>query len=492
MRAPLILGSLFLVAGCGDTSNLPEGGQSPRDMTVVSPGGSSPGVQGDLPPSDLSLSDLPASDLSNGGMPDGESPIADLALAGDQSAPADGAIPLPADAALPVADLVSVIGADAAPMVNGSFTVLGGGTGFRDVSSDQGGNVWAVTDSKVYFFKKAGGAYSYDQGNGLAHGKYTWTDSYWCIGANPCPAVNPVTFSAVAGGVAGQAFIGNIGYLGDRLNIDPATGAVITVQGLEVGKDQQPDPDERLAQQQREVATWRAALDLNGTFSGTAYFGGWHGTSALHGLTQPRNTGVCNCPDFEEHVHPFSVGGNDVFGGDVHAAFIDAMGDVWLGDRKAIYLLPQRSRGAMTDLFVNFVVLGPNGAQFIDVFPNVDDWNYGVAADQGGGVWVASNTNGLAYLAPNTYMPTYYKQGNGIPSNQLTGVDIDAFGAVWIATQSDGVVRYTPGNQMFTRFTMAQGLPSNNVRQVQVDKHGGPAHAVYFATSNGIGVYSQP
>ena len=102
------------------------------------------------------------------------------------------------------------------------------------------------------------------------------------------------------------------------------------VVGLEVGPDQQANEEERAAQQQREVATWRAVIDLNGTFDGTAYFGGFHGTSALHGLSDARGSGRCNCPDFEEHVHPFSLGGDDVFGGDVHAAFVRSESETFI------------------------------------------------------------------------------------------------------------------------------------------------------------------
>jgi hypothetical protein len=417
-----------------------------------------------------------------------------LAAAGcSSSSNGGGADPPPGNhGPAPGGGVVGVNGGGGGPPIkSGAFTVLGSGLDFRDASSDQAGNVWGVTDGKVWFFA-GGSAWSYDASSGLARGRTTWDDAYWCLGSTPCPTTNPVRFSAVAGGMAGEAFVGNIGFLGDRLRVDPSTGAVLAVVGLAVGELQQPKPDERLAQQQREVATWRAVVDLNGTLGGTAYFGGFHGTSALHGMGEARASGSCGCVDFEEHVHPFSVSGNDVFGGDVHAAFVTATGDVWLGDRLAVYLLPQRSLGASTDLFVGFAPLDATGRQYLDVFPGVDDWCSGIAADAKGGVYVASNANGMAYLAPGGYAPTYFTAGADLPSNKLTGLDIDGSGDVWIATSGDGAVRYSPATGVFRRITTADGLPSNVVRQVQVDKHGAPPRAVYFATASGVAVYPLP
>ena len=48
----------------------------------------------------------------------------------------------------------------------------------------------------------------------------------------------------------------------------------------------------------RVVAVWKVIVDLNGTFRGTAYLGGFHGFYAMHGMS-----GDCGCIVFEEHQH---------------------------------------------------------------------------------------------------------------------------------------------------------------------------------------------
>jgi hypothetical protein len=374
------------------------------------------------------------------------------------------------------------------PVTNGNFTTYGSGVDFSDVSTDEGGGIWGANADRVYYFVGAK-TYTYDQSSGLAQGKKTWTDIYW-FGTPTAPATETVSFTSVAGGTPGEVVVGNIGFIADRLDVDPATGVVRDVVGLQVTSTQQPNPTELQAQQQREVASWKVALDLNGTFGGTAYMGGWHGTGAFHGMSQSRTSGICGqgCADYEEHVHPFSSDGNDVFGGDVHAVTITPEGDVWLGDRKAIYFLPQRSKGPDTDFFTDLQIPGETGA-YLQPFPGVtDEWNWAIAVDGAHGIYVASYGNGLVYLTANTYKPTYWSSADKLPDNGLTGVVVDASGDVWIGTHVAGVVRYRPSTGEWFYYTTASGLPSNDIRAVWHDKYRSPG-AVYFATDNGIAVY---
>ncbi len=376
------------------------------------------------------------------------------------------------------------------PVTSGNVTVYGKGGDFRDVSTDQGGGIWAVSSSMVFYFKGST-VHTYDQSAGLARGKTTWTDTYW-FGSPSSPSTQNVTFTTVAGGMAGQVFVGNIGYTGDRLDVNPSTGAVIDVLGMEVTCTQHPcgDPTQQMEEQAqlvREVSSWKAAVDLNGPMAGRAYFGGFHGMSGLSGMTNPTAGGLCGdgCYQYEEHLHPFSP--SDALGRDVRAIAVTAMGDVWVGDADSIWFVPQRSAGANADFFQNPAIPGQS-ATYLDVFPGVADMVFGIAVDAHGGVWVASYGNGLAYLAPGTYSPTYWSTTNGLPSNYLTGVAVDAAGDVWIGTQSNGAARYTPTANAWSAFTTASGLPSNDIRSVSVDKYG-DGRSVLFATPNGAAVY---
>jgi hypothetical protein len=385
------------------------------------------------------------------------------------------------------------------PTSLGDITVFGRGTDFRDVSSDQGGGTWAVTANKVYYWpSRSSGAYTYDQANGLARGQQTFHDVYWCAGFGmPCPQDFTVEFTSIAGGVGGQAVIGEQGTIVDRLDVEPSTGAVRSVVGAEVTRTQHSDgtPEEAAeleAQKQREVTSLKVAVDLNGTFYGTAYFGGWHGLSALHGLMQSRTTSSCglNCGDYEEHVHPFLNGGAETAGRDIRALAITREGDVWVGDADSVWFLAQRSVGPFNDFFSPAPQIPGQAAGYLDVFPGKTDMVYAMDVDATGGVWVASWGNGLAYLAPGSYAPTYYSAADALPQNQLSGVAVDSAGDVWVGTRSAGVARFSPATQTWSYYTESSGLPSNWVRSVHSDKYAASGRAVYFATAAGVALYT--
>lgn len=376
-------------------------------------------------------------------------------------------------------------------------TVLGGGTDFRDVSTDQGHGVWATTSSTVYYFH--GGAVStYTTANGLAQGQSSWTSNYWCgpgVGSPSCPQTWNTTFTSVAGGMPGQVVVGHIGYSATRLDVDPSSGAVRDTVGVTVTSTQQPDPTEMKEQQEREVASWKVVVDLAGTYNGTAYFGGWHGTSALHNLTASRTSGVCGdgCGDYEEHQHGFFNGDTQPGGRDVHALAITKEGDLWMGDADVISFVAQRSVGPYENLMsTGASIPGQPGASALDVFPGVADNTYGIALDDKEGLYVASYGNGLAYLAPGTYAPTYWSMSDKLPQNYLTGVVVDPAGDVWIATASAGVVRYQPSSDTWVYYTTASGLPSNDIRSIYLDQYASSGRTIYLATDNGIASYTGP
>jgi hypothetical protein len=251
-----------------------------------------------------------------------------------------------------------------------SARIVASGEDVLDVSIDQGNGLWWVTSSRVSYLP-AGAAtpFRYDQSNGLARGQYTWVDDWF---NNPgTPTTLPVTFASVGGGVSGQAVVGNIGAIADRLEVDPATGAILRLENMRV--DTSSGDPEKLEQERRVVATLVVAVDLNGTWGGTAYLGGYHGISAVHGLT--RN---CNCMPFEQHTH--YTDDRYLGGSSVKAFAFDSDGDLWTGERKMASLLLQRSRGETASLFEPF-------AAGVDVWPGFEDRNddiNGVAVDAAG------------------------------------------------------------------------------------------------------------
>ncbi len=356
-----------------------------------------------------------------------------------------------------------------APATNISGATLLAGKDVLDVSVDQGGGVWAVTSTTVYYFAPGHSSpFTYDQKSGLARGWATWTDTWFE------PGTYPVTFQSVSGAHAGEAIVGNIGAIADRLQVDPATGAVTRLDNMQV-TPANTNAAEYPEHIKRVVAVWKTVVDLNGTFQGTSYLGGFHGFYAFHGLN-----GDCGCLAFEEHQHYITdtiVGGDDV-----RALDISVDGDVWQGDRDFVTLLPQRSKGPNTGFFDDDFSVA------LDVFPNVRDEVWGVASDRAGGVWVASYGNGLAYLQPVTHAPLFWSSATTLPQNHLTTAVLDGKGALWLGTASAGVARLDAQTGGWSYYTASSGLPSNTIRAVYWDKlsTGGK---LYIATDNGVGVY---
>jgi hypothetical protein len=462
---------LALLSGCGDGEAPParvDGGllPPPRDAAASAPPDlaraaadlSTPAIR-DL--SESSLTDLSLTDLSLS-----DSALVDLAPPADAVAPVDGA---PADLAR-------------APGVLVGRTLLAG-QDVLDASVDQGGGIWAVTSSTVFYFPPGRATpFTYDQASGLARGWRTWTDTYYS------PGTWPVTFTSVAGATSGQALVGNVGAIGDRLEVDPASGAVIRVDNMLVDPQYVTPPSEIPAQLERVVATHKIVVDLDGTWYGTAYVGGWHGFSAFHGLERD-----CGCVAFEQHLHYQPPSGCDsspatqgCWDGDVRGLAITSDGDVWAGDRHFVQLLPQRSHGPFSDFFQGF-------ADAIDVWPGTRDEVDGLAVDAAGGVYVASDGNGLAYLAPATHTPAaYWSALDRLPVDNLRGVVLDQHGDAWIGTQGHGVVRYRPASSAWAYFaSVDDGLPSPDVNTVNFDALTGQ-HQLLIATSAGLGIYVIP
>jgi hypothetical protein len=353
-----------------------------------------------------------------------------------------------------------------------------------DVSTDSGGGVWAVSASTVYYFPPGSATpVTYDQSKGLARSWHAWQDPYF-NGTPDNPAVLPVTFSAVAGATAGQAVVGNIGAIADRLIVDPKSGAVRSIENLKVNADSTA-PGDLGFHGVRVVATHKVIANLHGNLNGTAYLGGWHGFYALHGLN-----GDCKCSsDFEEHKHYIPPSGCDSSGselgcwdGDVWGLALSPQGDVWAGDRHFVQLLPQGSLGPNTGL------LDPDFEVGVDVFPGVRDEVHGLTVDAAGGVWVASDGNGLAYLQPGSWTPLYWSAATRLPLDYLHGAVLDREGDLWIGTDGAGVARYRGAGDQWTYYTRASGLPDDRVNTLYLDQFQSTSR-IYIATRSGVTIY---
>ena len=315
-----------------------------------------------------------------------------------------------------------------------------------------------------------------------ARGWSTWQDPYF-NGTPQNPATLPVTFSAVAGATPGQAIVGNIGAIADRLIVDPKTGAILSIENLKVTATSTA-PGDLAFHAERVVATHKVIANLHGNRNGTAYLGGWHGIYALHGLN-----GDCQCgSDFEEHRHYLPPSGCDSSGaqsgcwdGDVWGLAVSPKGDLWAGDRHFVQLLPQGSLGSGAGL------LDPPFQVGIDVFPGVRDEVHGLAVDAAGGVWVASDGNGLAYLEPGAWTPLYWSTATTLPLDYVHGAVIDLEGDLWIGTDGAGVARYRGATNHWIYYTAASGLQGDHINTLYFDPFASTSR-IFIATQTGVTV----
>lgn len=337
---------------------------------------------------------------------------------------------------------------------------------FRDVGADRGGGIWAVTSTAVYYWQRLDALpYTYTQTSaGLARSNSTYR------------------FASIAGGLAGHAYVGNLGAIGDHLVVNPTTGAVVQVENMVVPYFPRSEYEEHLV---RVTAGLRMLVDFDGTYNGTVYNGGVHGVTAWHGVN-----GSCGCAQYEEHAHYIppsecdsTVPSSGCWGGDTRGLAISPQGDLWTGDEHFVALLPQRSLGPSTGLF-EFFTLG------VDVFPAANDEVSALAADTAGGVWVASYGQGLAYLAPLTYQPSYYDRSRQLPQNRVTAVAVDPLdGSVWVGTDYGGIARKQ--GEVWRYYTWQSGLPSDGITTIFIDRYASPRR-VLIATQEGVAIYAGP
>jgi ligand-binding sensor domain-containing protein len=352
-----------------------------------------------------------------------------------------------------------------APATPISVSVLPGAPLVYDVGADRGGGLWAAVPSTVYYWPTPSRLYRYNQSSGLARGNASFP------------------FASVAGGLAGEAYVGNRGAIGDHLVVNPSTGAVVKIENMHFSCSASDiECQEQLV---RVTAGLRMVVDFNGTFNGTVYNGGVHGVTAWHGVDGP-----CGCLQFEQHQHYIPRSGCDstvpqqgCWGGDTVGLAFSPQGDLWIGDEHFVALLPQRSLGPNTDFFTSFTLA-------VDVFPGANDEVHGLAVDGAGGVWVASFGQGLAYLAPMTLHPSYFDRSRELPQNRLTAVAIDpSDGSLWVGTSFAGIARKQGATWRY--YTGASGLPSDDITALYMDTSTG-VRRVLIGTDAGVGVYTGP
>ncbi len=111
----------------------------------------------------------------------------------------------------------------------------------------------------------------------------------------------------------------------------------------------------------------------------------------------------------------------------------------------------------------------------------------GLAQDNNGHIWIASNNKGL-FKYDGVQLKSFNSNtsGNPTPLSKLESVYADRKGNIWVANFEDGLDKFDPETEIFTHFKHDLGDPSSlisdSVRAILEDREG----ALWVGTANGL------
>lgn len=333
------------------------------------------------------------------------------------------------------------------------------------VSADRGGNVWAADLESLLLLRR---------------GSETWEFFTEEDGLLPYPILS------VAGGEDLEVYVGYEGLFPDDNPFDDPpeiskSGDVdrIRLRGgaLDRFHYDLSSPPSDLYPEGRDIlrSCYRIVPVLDGPFAGDVWFGCNHGVAMWSARFQ----------QVIEHLHPAINIGASLFTGDFRGIAIAPDGNVWVGGAARTGLVQYATEGGNfwarispeLDVWPEGVALDPEG----------HDWVMALAADDAGGLWVASFGNGLAYRAPDGSF-RYLTTADGLPDNRIRDLALDLDGSLWVAA-GDGLVRVV-GGRVAQVLGAADGL-AGSITSVFVDRSQSPRRLI-IGTTHGIAIYDGP
>ena len=368
---------------------------------------------------------------------------------------------------------------DAPPPVLTWTTADGLANPIIDVSTDDAGNVWAISPDTLFLLTPgAPGFVAFGNADGLHVEPF--------IGPDGSAQVTRLT--AVAGATANRVYLGYLGYEsddpfndtdaqkrlgnGDRIDYDPATGA-ITVNRYEF----RCVVEVSRCWEDRSVR--RIVVGHSGAAAGHAFFGFNHGT------TQVWNDIL------GDHVHPEI---NWVMGttvttkyGECQALALNDDGTLWIGNRYGVGLMnwnPDPIAWTTAKFRTAFTTYTDNHA--LDVPWGYTEDNRGAAVAPDGTLWLASYTRGLTSWVPSSSYAamTHWTATPDLPTATYTDIVADLDGTIWLVVQDGRLLHFDP--------TTSTLIPTGifDARHLYLDKTVTP-RALYVARYVGITVIRQ-
>lgn len=336
-----------------------------------------------------------------------------------------------------------------------------------DVSSDAGGNVWAANRASLLL---------------LRPGSAEWETFTEDDGLSEYPVIS------VAGGNANEVWVGYEGLFPDDNPFDDPpdiskSGDVdrIRIDGRTVDRfhydiSSPPNTIPGYPEARDILRTcYKVVPVLSGPAAGDVWFGCNHGMAMWHGghgrIFEHEHTGI-------------DVDGSLVTG-DFRGIAVMPDGNVWIGGAVRSGLLRYADAGRNFWAPIDPIIeIWPPG---VALDPQGYDWIMHFEPDAGGGLWIASYGNGVAYRGPGGGF-TYLTTGNGLPDNRVRELALDTDGSVWMATEG-GLIRWRDG-AVVQLFDARDGVPGGPL-SVHVDSRSSPRRVI-MGTTDGVGIYDGP
>jgi hypothetical protein len=386
----------------------------------------------------------------------------------------------------------------AGPWPVADIVVYGGAQGLDqplvDANPDDGQNIWAAARDKLYVMRP--GATTFQA--------FTASD-----GLHITPFVDPYgnateTFmTAIAGGRAGQVYVGYFGYetLGDPFQDPEALKELGNGDDVSVGSDGKLAVTRLLfrCDAERGAGCWenrsprRIVYVHAGVAAAHSFWGFNHGVTHVLG------------DDFGDHVHPEvwwapksgTIGVEKL--GEFYGIAVDGSGNCWMAGRYGVGLQPWNPKpngGPLSDTntydqwvsgsFI-FAFTSDTGDHFLGaphgpwVPSGYTENNRGAAVGPDRRLWLARLGGGLASWDPKSGSYGTIRRWGDVPSD-LLDVQADPDGSLWLVTSGGQLLRFDPATGSLRTWAGVAG-----VTRIAIDNTVLP-RALYVSMEAGLAV----
>lgn len=179
--------------------------------------------------------------------------------------------------------------------------------------------------------------------------------------------------------------------------------------------------------------------------------------------------------------------GNTTF----RSIFIDADGNLWLGNYQGLFIVPAHKRGRMeaTVFMKNSTPSGLSDRVITSLFLDSRD-QFWIGTENGGINRLIGSYSQIDFDGDLLEQLRFKVYSASIEENQLNNEEINILyehtdGSIWAGTKGGGINILNPGTEQFNALTTRDGLPGNVVYGILPDDQG----KLWFSTNKGLSSY---